>query len=99
MYRDQAVKAAETEAEHKRARAKRFLTALHDGEAKSAAMADAVADADPGVAAALTERLIASALADATKQKILSLRTEIDFERSLMADRRAEDMLHARTAT
>lgn len=96
MYRDQAVAAAQSEAEHKRVRARRFLTAMHDGEAKSAAMADSIAEADDQVADLYSKRLVSAAVADATKQKVLSLRTEIEYERSLMADRRAEDAFHAR---
>jgi hypothetical protein len=98
IYHDQAIKAAEAEAEHKKWRAKRFLEAMHSGEAKSAVMADNIAEADDRVADLYSKRLIAAAVADSTKQKILSLREEIGFERSLMADRRAADEAHMRSA-
>lgn len=99
LYQTQAVAAAQAEAEHKRERAKRVLQALHEKEAKSAVMAENIAEADDVVADLLSRRLIAAAIADATKQKLLSMRAELDFERSLMADRRAADEFHARTAT
>lgn len=99
LYRQEAVAAAEAEAEHKKQRAKRFLKAMHDGEAKSAAMAENIAEADDTVADLLSRRLIAAAIATSTKEKLMSLREEIGYERSLMADRRAYDDIHSRTAT
>ncbi len=95
LYYDHAVKAAETEAEHKKARAKRFLVAMHDGEAKSAAMAEQIAEADDTVADLYSKRLIAAAIADSTKQKILSLREEIGMARSQMANEREMDRIHS----
>jgi hypothetical protein len=99
LYRTEAIAAAEAEAHHKRHRAKRFLQAMHDGEAKSAVMAENIAEADDVVADLLSRRLIAAAIADATKQKLLSLRAEMDMLRSEMADRRMHDEFHSRTAT
>jgi predicted chitinase len=96
MYHDQAIAAAEAEAEHKKYRAKRFLKALHDEEAKSAVMAENIAEADDTVADLYSKRLITAAIADSTKQKIMSLKEEIGYERSLMADRRVADEMHAR---
>jgi hypothetical protein len=95
MYHEQAIEAAKSEAEHKRVRAKRFLKARHDGDAKSIAEADAIAEADDVVADLYSKRLIAAAIADSTKQKILSLREEIGWQRSLMANRREADRIHA----
>jgi superfamily II DNA or RNA helicase len=95
MYHDQAIEAAKAEAEHKRVRAKRFLRALHDEEAKSAAMADNVAEADDMVADLYSKRLIAAAIADSTKQKILSLREEIGMARSQMANEREMDRIYS----
>jgi superfamily II DNA or RNA helicase len=95
MYHDQAIEAAKAEAEHKRVRAKRFLRALHDDEAKSAAMADNVAEADDLVAELYSKRLIAAAIADSTKQKLMSLREEIGMERTRLATEREMDRLHS----
>lgn len=95
MYHDQAVASARAEAAHKQARAKRFLLARHNGEAKSAADADAIAEADDAVADLYSTRLIAAAVADATKQKIYSLRESIGMERTHLASQREADRLHA----
>lgn len=100
VYREQAVKAAELEAAHKRAQAKRFLVAMHrseggEAEAKSAAMAEKIAEADDQVADLYSQRLIAAALADATKQKLMSLREEIGMARSQMANEREMDRIHS----
>ena len=95
LYREQADAAAECEAEHKKWRAKRFLTAMHEGQAKSAAMAENIAEADDRVSDLYSKRLIAAAVADSTKHKLMSLRTEIEWERTCAANRRAEDTFHA----
>jgi hypothetical protein len=95
MYHDQAIAAAEAESEYKKARATRFLLVRRSGEAKSVADADAMVESDDTVADLYTKRLVASAMADSTKQKILSLREQIGYERSMMADRRAQDQFHA----
>lgn len=94
-YATQAIEAAQAEAAHKSGRARRCLQAKHSGEAKSAAEAEWVGDSDQTVADLLARRLITAAVADATKQRILSLREAVNYERSLMADRRAADTLHA----
>lgn len=95
MYRDQAVKAAEAEAEHKKHRAKRKLAAIHSGEAKSDAAAETIAEADDRIADLYSQRLITAAIADSTKQKILSLREEIGMARSQMANEREMDRIHS----
>lgn len=95
LYRTEAVAAAEAEAEHKRARAKRFLKAMHDGEAKSAAMAENIAEADDEVADLLSRRLIAAAIAASTKEKLMSLREEIATARSEAVTQRELDKFHA----
>lgn len=94
-YRDQAVAAAELEAGHKAARARRFLKAMHDGDAKSAVMAENIAEADETVADLYSKRLIAAALADASRQRILSLREAIGMERTERATERELDKLHS----
>lgn len=97
LYRQEAVAAAEAEADHKRARAKRFLKAMHgpNPEAKSAAMAENIAEADDEVADLLSRRLIAAAIADSTRQKLMSLREEIATARSEAVTARELDKFHA----
>lgn len=95
LYHQQAVEAAEAEAAHKSGRARRYLKARHEGEAKSAADAEMVADADNEVADLHSRRLISAAIADATKQKLMSLREEIGMVRSEMANAREMDKFHA----
>jgi hypothetical protein len=95
LYQTQAVAAAQAEADHKRERAKRFLKALHDKEAKSAVMAENIAEADDVVADLLSRRLIAAAIADATKMKLMSLREEIGMIRTQMATEREMDRIHS----
>lgn len=95
MYHDQAVAAAEAEAEHKKWRAKRFLEAMHSGEAKSAAMAENVAEADDKIADLYSTRLISAAVAEATKQKVYSLREAIGMERTHLANQREADRIHS----
>ena len=95
LYREQAVAAAKAEAEHKSARAKRILRARHEGDARSMAEAECVAEADDAIADLFSRRLITAAIADSTKQKILSLREQIGWERTQMANQRAADSLHA----
>jgi hypothetical protein len=98
-YRRQAVAAAEAEAAHKAARAKRCLEARHSGEAKTATEAEWIGEADERVGDLYSKRLITAALADATKQRILSIREAVGMRRSEMADARFQDDLHSRTAT
>lgn len=95
LYHEQAIEAAKAEAAHKSARARRYLKARHTGEAKSAADAEQVAEADDEVADLHSLRLISAAIADATKQKILSLREEIGMVRSEMANQREADKFHS----
>jgi hypothetical protein len=95
QYHSQSLDAAAAESAHKKARAKRFLEAMHSGEAKSAVMADNIAEADDLVADLYSKRLVTAALADATKQKILSLREEIGMLRTQMANERELDRLHS----
>lgn len=95
LYYEQAIESAKAEAAHKSARAKRYLRARHSGEAKSAADAEQMAEADDEVSDLLSKRLIAAAIADATKQKIFSLREEIGMARSEMANQRAHDQIYS----
>jgi predicted chitinase len=95
LYRQEAVAAAQAEADHKRERAKRFLQALHEKEAKSAVMAENIAEADDTVADLYSRRLIAAAIADATKQKLMSLREAVATERTQTVTERELDKFHA----
>jgi hypothetical protein len=96
LFATQAVAAAEAEAAHKAARARRVLKAMHDEGVKSVAMAENIAEADDCVADLYSKRLITAALAEATKQKIYSLREAIGLERSRMASEREMDRIHSR---
>lgn len=93
-YDAHAQQAAEAEATYRSERAKHVLTARADG-ARSIAEAETKADADDDVARLLLDRLSTAALADANKQRILSLREKIGALRSYLADARAADQIHA----
>lgn len=97
-YAEETVAAAGAEADHKRERAKRMLRARSEG-IRSISEAEAVAEADDFVAELYMRRLTTSAVADASKQRIVALRERIGALRSYLADQRAADSLHARTAT
>ena len=95
LFAGQIREAAETEAAHKAARARRVLKAMHEEGVKSVAMAENIAEADDCVADLYSKRLIAAALAEASKQKIYSLREAIGLERSRMANEREMDRIHS----
>lgn len=97
-YAGEASVAAEAEADYKRNRAKRIMKARHGG-ARSVAEAETIADADDIVADLLMRRLTTAAVADASKQRIVSLRERIGALRSWVADQRAADTLHAGVRT
>jgi hypothetical protein len=86
-YAVQAREAAETEAAHKALRAKRVLLARANG-ARSAELAMAEAEGDPAVAEAFQARLIAAAMADATREALRSIRNNQDSLRTAIASLR-----------
>ena len=94
-YADESQAAARAEAEYRKQRAKRKLQARHSGEATSDAAGDTIADADDTIADLFSQRLITAAIADASKQEILSLREAIGMQRTQIASERAADQLHA----
>lgn len=86
-YYELAREAAETEARHKTIRAKAFLRAKAAG-ARSADAATAEAEADPSVANAYLERLVAAALADACRESLRTIRNNQDGLRTAVASHR-----------
>lgn len=80
--------AAEAEATHKAMRAKAVLLARAGG-ARSGVEAEATADGNDEVAAALLSRLTASAAADACKEALRSIRTNQDDLRTAIASLRS----------
>jgi hypothetical protein len=95
QFRTEALAAANAKATYKSKRAQRKLEAQARGEAKSDAAADTVADADETIAALHLNELITAALAESTKQKIYSLREDIGYSRTLMANERAADQIYS----
>lgn len=95
LYKHQTRESAEAEAAHKKARAKRMLEARHSGEAKSVAEAECIAEADDAVADLFSRRLITAALAESTKQSLMSMREATATERTEMAGEREADKAHA----
>jgi hypothetical protein len=91
-YKVKAVEAAQAEAEHKRLRAKRILSAKAGGEAGgrrvSQGEAETVAEADDHVADAYLMRLVSAAEADAIKETMRSVRTNQDGMRTAAASHR-----------
>lgn len=86
-YYQLAREAAETEARHKTLRAKAFLRAKAAG-ARSADHAAAEAEADPSVANAYLERLVAASLADACRESLRTIRNNQDGLRTAVASHR-----------
>lgn len=93
-YKSLAVRSAESEAEHKRERAKAFLRARSEGG--TVGDAEAKSEADPVVSDLYAKRLAAAAVADSQKELIRSLRAAIDAEQTNRADMRAADIAAAR---
>lgn len=87
--------AAEAEAAYKAARAKRRLSALAQGEARSQGNAEDVADADDHVADLHMAFLTCQAAAEACKQSIYSLRARLSFGQSLISAEKEVDRQHA----
>jgi hypothetical protein len=87
-YAHAAQAAAEAEAVHKSLRAQTLLHARARQAKPSAVEAEAYADADPEVADAYLKRLTATAVADAIKQALLTIRTNQDSLRTAVASHR-----------
>lgn len=94
-FKSVATKAAEAEAAHKSRRAQRALEFKDSGECRSMTEAEARADADGEIAGLLRERLIAAAIADSHKQKLLQLKEQNANGRSVVASERETDRMHA----
>lgn len=86
-YLDLATAAAEAEVTHKSLRANRILRARAEG-ARSHAEAETIAEADPDVAEAYLDRMVAEAKADACKQTLLTIRNNQDGLRTAVASHR-----------
>lgn len=90
-YKRLAVAAAQAEADHKRLRAQRILSAkagAGDGRRVPQGEAETVAEADDHVADAYLMRLVSAAEADATKEALRSIRTNQDGLRTAAASHR-----------
>ena len=91
-YGQRAEAAAHKEADYKRLRARAILKAQADtrssGGRASVAQAETVADADDEVSTAYLERLVTAAQADATKEALRSLRTNLEALRTAAASAR-----------
>lgn len=83
----QAVLAAQAEATHKAMRARRQLLARANG-IKSMAEAEVIAEADDDVAGAYMDRLVSAATADACREAMRSIRTNIEAMRTAVASHR-----------
>lgn len=94
-YRGVLVAAAEAEAAHVSARARRILAAIAEGEKVSHAKAETIAEADEDVAQLHRERLVARATADAHRNKLHQLREQVANGRTLAASEREIDKIHA----
>jgi len=87
-YQSTALRAAEAEAAHKALRAKRVLMAKAQG-VKSIAEAEYTAEADETVAQAYLERLTTTAMAEAVRESLRSIRTNQDGLRTAAASHRS----------
>lgn len=94
-YHGIAKAAAVAEAAHKAARAKAILRYRAADDVKSFAEAEARAEADDEIAGLHQARLIAAALADSHKQKLLQLREQVATGRTAVASDRVADQQHA----
>lgn len=90
-YEREAVFAAEAEATHKALRARRVLLAKAKG-VRSIAEAEYTAEADDDVAQAYLQRLTGSAIAEATRESLRSIRTNQEALRTMAASHRPAAM-------
>lgn len=93
-YDGLTVQRANAEVDFKAARARRILRARSEG-AKSVAEAETIAAADPAIEALWRASLVADAMVDAAQKAIYVLRERINFGRTVLANERAADSLHA----
>lgn len=89
------VRAARAEAEYRRVRAVELTEAKFTDSKVSLGLAEAIADADETVAAALQERLVCAAEAEALKSRLQWYRAKADAGRSQVANDRAAAQLYA----
>ena len=94
-YHDVAVEAAEAEAAHKSARARKALEFKDSGTCRSMAEAEARAEADEDVSRLYRDRLVAAAIADAHREKLRQLREQVASGRTYVASEREVDRMHA----
>lgn len=91
-YAADARAAAVAEAEHKRLRARAVLTAQADGRSQnqrvSVAQAETQAEANDVVSEAYMERLVTAAKADADREALRSIRTNLEVLRTAAASAR-----------
>lgn len=86
-YHNLATDAAEKEATHKALRAKRVLLAKANG-VRSIGEAEYTSEADPEVAQAHLERLVAGAVADACRESLRTIRENQNALRTAIASLR-----------
>lgn len=90
-----AHEAAEAEATYRHQRA-RFIVTQRAGDPKaSVAFLESLADADEGVSAALGDRLVKAAAADAARERLRQLREQVATGRTAVASEREADRVHA----
>lgn len=87
-YHNLATDAAEKEAAHKALRAKRALLAKANGPRVSVQVAEWEAEADPEVAQAYVERLTSSAVSDACRESLRTIRENQNALRTAIASLR-----------
>lgn len=95
-YRDVVVAAAEAESAHKAARAKAVLRSKSTtSERMSHAEAETRAEADDDIADLYRQRLVAAAIAESHKQKLIQLREQVANGRTAVTSEREVDRIHA----
>lgn len=92
-YETIAIDASRAEAEYRRVHAVAKLKAMHDGA--SAAKADAIANADPEVSQACMAYKHGAAVADAAAKKLIQMRSQLDYGRSVLTSEREADRIHS----
>lgn len=94
-YKKMLTDRARAKGQYKTQVARRVLKARDEGE-KSVAAAETVASADGRIAELYMEHLMTEALTDGQIEHIRELRQRAEYGRSVIADARAADNLHAR---
>jgi hypothetical protein len=95
-YRAIALRAAEAEAAHKSARARKILQVkASETERISHAEAEARAEADEEIANLYRNRLITAALQDSHREKLRQLREQVATGRTAVTSEREVDKIHA----